>query len=138
VETESNASRRPLRVFVAEDDEDMRALIAQTLQHDGYEVISSRDGQQLLERLQDAMAAPLSMPDVVITDILMPRYSGLGILSAMRQAGWETPVIILSALKEEDVGARARALGATAFFRKPFDMNDLRTAILSVASGALP
>jgi DNA-binding response OmpR family regulator len=125
----------PLRVFIAEHDEDMRALLSETLQRDGYEVVAAQDGQQLLQCLQDAMAAPLMMPDLVITDILMPRCSGLGILSAMRQAGWGTPVIILSALKEETVGQRARDLGATAFFRKPFDLNDLRTAILAATTG---
>jgi two-component system chemotaxis response regulator CheY len=66
-------------------------------------------------------------------DFVMPRYSGLGVLSALRRANWFTPVIMMSGVADDDVRQKAKALGAAAFLRKPFDMDDLRTAVVNAA-----
>ena len=128
----SSKSARPARIFVAEDDPDLRALMSRALRRDGYEVIEASDGLELLDCLQDALALPLSMPDVIITDVMMPRYTGLGVLRALRRANWFTPVIVVSALGEKHL-EQARELGATAFLKKPFDLDDLRTAVVNAS-----
>lgn len=132
----SSTTARPIRIFVAEDDSDLRALMARALRRDGYEVIESADGLELLDCLQDALAMPLSMPDVIITDVMMPRYSGLGVLRALRRANWFTPVIVVSALGEKHL-EQARELGATAFLKKPFDLDALRTAVVNASLAGL-
>src|SRR5688500_5273876 len=95
-------SARP-RVFIAEDDPDQRALIEHALAKDGYEVIEANDGLELLDRLQDALETPIDMPDLIITDIVMPMFSGMAILEALRHSNWVTPVIIVSARHDEEL-----------------------------------
>jgi DNA-binding response OmpR family regulator len=127
------SARAPTRVFVAEDDPDMRSLIKQALIKDGYEVGEAVDGVDLLDMLQKALALPLMRPDVIVMDVIMPRHSGFGVLAALRRANWKTPVIMMSAIGEESICRKAKELGAAAFLKKPFDMDDLRTAVLSAS-----
>ena len=133
-ENEAASAREPraTRVFVAEDDADLRLLIGMALRRDGYEVIEAADGLELLDCLQDALTFPLNMPDVIITDVMMPRYSGLGVLRALRRAKWFTPVIVVSATGQKNL-EQARELGATAFLKKPFNIDDLRTAVVNAS-----
>ena len=123
------------RVFLSDDDDDMRALLSHVLASDGFEVIESRDGLDTMNRLQDACDGAEGLPDLLILDVLMPHYSGLGVLTALRQAHWSTPVIVMTGFAHESVATRARQLGAVAVFRKPFDLDDLRTAALNASLG---
>ncbi len=128
---------RKTRVFLADDDEDLRLLIGRSLRSDGYEVIEASNGLELLDRLQDALSEiPLSMPEVIITDVLMPQYTGLGVLKALRRANWFTPVIVVSA-HDEPHATQAKELGAVAFLKKPFDLDDLRTAVVNASLASL-
>jgi DNA-binding response OmpR family regulator len=127
------SARAPSRVLLAEDDADLRDILAEALVKDGYEVMCACDGLEMLERLQDALELPLTMPDIIVMDFVMPRYSGLGVLSALRRANWFTPVIMMSGAADESVREKARVLGAAAFLRKPFDIDDLRTAVVNAA-----
>jgi CheY-like chemotaxis protein len=122
---------RPTTIFLAEDDDDLRALLSLALRRDGYFVVEARDGGELLDLLADVCNAPWSKPDVIITDVLMPCYSGLGILGALRNTHWDVPVIVITARRDADVARDAMRLGATKVIRKPIDLADLRTAILS-------
>lgn len=69
-------------VMVADDDDDFRALVVAALQADGHSTIEAHDGQELLELLRDDV--PSTRPDVLITDVKMPKLSGLGVLEALR------------------------------------------------------
>jgi CheY-like chemotaxis protein len=124
----------PLTVLVADDDEDMRELVAESLRCDGHCVIEARDGAELLERLGQALDHPGTRPDVVISDVLMPNLSGLGVLDALRRAQWHVPVILMTVLSDDSVRTTARRLGAVTVFRKPIDPDDLRTAVLNAAT----
>lgn len=132
---DNNHVRVPWRVLVAEDDPDLRDFIASALSNDGYEVVDVADGAEALDRLQEAISCPLMLPDVIVMDVLMPGYSGLGVLTALRRASWTTPVILMSAMNERTISEKARALGATAFLKKPFNMDDLRTAVVNAFIG---
>jgi DNA-binding response OmpR family regulator len=121
----------PMKVLVADDDDDMRALVAETLRSDGHLVIEAKDGADLLDRLERAFADPRSVPDVVVTDIMMPRLSGLGVLDALRRARLHFPVILMTVLNDPSVHVVARRLGALGVMHKPFDMDDLRTAVIN-------
>lgn len=122
---------RATTVLVADDDDDMRALVASTLRADGFEVLEAIDGAQLLERLEDALSDPRSRPDVVVTDIMMPRLSGLGVLDALRRAQLHFPVILMTVLADDSIHIVAKRLGALGVLRKPFDIDDLRTAVVN-------
>ena len=115
-------------VFVADDDDDMRSLLVTSLERDGYDVREASNGAELLDLL--AHVTLLDKPDVIVTDVFMPKYTGLGILEAVRKAGWLTPIVVLTAHHDDRLRDDALRLGATSFIRKPFEMADLRVAIL--------
>jgi CheY-like chemotaxis protein len=123
--------RAALSVLVADDDEDTRAVIAETLRGDGHHVGEARDGVDLLDRLKEALDDPSRRPLVVVTDVLMPNLSGLGVLAALRRSRWQVPVILMTALEDESVLTVAKRFGAVTVFRKPIDVDDLRTAVLN-------
>lgn len=124
---------RAARVLLAEDDREMRALLASALRRDGYEVIEAHSGFNLLEEmgvlLQHGEAAPV---DLIISDQRMPGFLGLEILSGLRQAGWSLPFILITGFGDRETHEEARRLGATAVFDKPFDLDELRAAVLGV------
>lgn len=126
-------ARMPSTIFLAEDDDDMRSLISLSLQSDGYEVVEAKDGAELLDLLAGASASPMKRPDIIVSDVLMPCYSGLGVLAALHKSAWNIPVILITARRDDAVVHDAMRLGASAVVRKPFDIDDLRTAILSVS-----
>lgn len=125
---------RPLRIYLADDDDDLRALVVATLRQDGHEVVEARDGHELLELLERSVTSPITRPDLVVTDVLMPGFSGIGILSALRRTGLRIPVILMTALRQPRFTESAFVLGATAVFQKPLDLDDLRTAVLNARS----
>jgi two-component system, response regulator, stage 0 sporulation protein F len=125
---------RPTKIFLAEDDPDMRALVASALRADGYEVTEARDGAELLDLLGDVSNAPWRKPDLIVTDVMMPAYSGLGVLGALHNTKWQIPIFVITARRDRDVAEDAFRLGATRVFRKPFDMTDLRAAIIAETS----
>jgi len=120
-------------VFVAEDDDDMRAMITWALRSDGHRVVEARDGTELLGLLAVA-ESPEVRPDVIVTDVFMPGYSGVGVLGALRAARWEVPVIVITARHEGTVVEDALRLGATAVLRKPLDISELCAAVTRAAS----
>ena len=126
-------ARMPSTIYLAEDDEDMRALISHSLRADGYDVVEAKDGAELLDLLAGASTSPMHRPDIIVSDVLMPCYSGLGVLAALHKSAWKVPVILITARRDESVVNDAMRLGASAVVHKPFDIDDLRTAILSVS-----
>jgi CheY-like chemotaxis protein len=122
-----------MTVLVADDDEDMRALVSETLRADGHRVMEARDGEELLGHLERALDDPAERPDVVVTDVLMPRLSGLGVLDALRRAHWNVPVILMTVLRDSSVHILARRLGAVCVLEKPLGAEDLRSAILQAS-----
>jgi CheY-like chemotaxis protein len=125
----------PMAVFVADDDEAMREAVAATLRAAGHRVVEARDGAELLDLLQATMAAPLLRPDLVVADVRMPNLSGLGVLAALQRAQWNVPVLLITGLADESVQTVARRMGAIGVLRKPFETEDLLTAVLN--AGAL-
>lgn len=109
-----------MTILVAEDDLIMLKTIEHRLKKDGHTVITSNDGREALQELE------MSAPDLVITDIMMPFSSGLEIIGAVKKrAGKKIPVIILSAMGQENVVLEAFQLGADDYITKPFSPNEL-------------
>jgi DNA-binding response OmpR family regulator len=121
----------PARVLLAEDDAEMRALVASALRQDGYEIIEVSDGGRMLVQLASAYGAGQRREsyDLLISDIRMPVCSGLQILESLRSAHWTTPAILMTAFGDDRTRKRASGLGAL-LFAKPFDVDDLRTAVM--------
>jgi len=121
---------KPARILVAEDDAEMRRLVVEALRGDGYDVQEARDGGRLLVALAQEFAgqAQPDLVDLLITDVRMPICSGLQIVEQLRTARWPTPVILMTAFGDAATRNNALALRAV-LFDKPFDINDLRTAV---------
>jgi DNA-binding response OmpR family regulator len=118
------------RVLVAEDDPEMRRLVADALRKDGYEVIEEPDGGRLLVRIAAiyAFRSTADPFDLIVSDIRMPVCSGLDILKGLRDAHWHTPVILMTAFGDDETRARAEKLGAL-LFDKPFALAALRSTV---------
>jgi CheY-like chemotaxis protein len=121
-------------ILVADDDDDMRELMASALRSDGYSVVEARDGAELLEILRDALEDERRCPDILVTDIKMPHLSGLGVLQALRRARVRLPVILVTAFADESMHTVAKRLGAIGVLQKPFDVDDLRTVVLNASA----
>jgi CheY-like chemotaxis protein len=130
-------ARQPKRVMVAEDDPEMRRLVADTLRKDGYEVVEVPDGGRMLVRVTDeCFRSSMHTIDLIVSDVRMPVCSGLEIVRAIRDSGWTVPVILMTAFGDDETRDRATGMNAL-LFDKPFDLDDLRSAVFSlVRSGS--
>jgi len=118
------------RIIVAEDDFEMRRLVADCLRKEGHEVHEVADGAELLLRIEDSFflrSVPVPV-DLFVTDIRMPVYTGLELVRGMREVGLTMPVIIMAAFGTTETREQAEALGA-ALLDKPFKLEDLRTLV---------
>jgi DNA-binding response OmpR family regulator len=121
---------RPIRIIVAEDDYEMRRLVVSCLRKDGYDVLEVADGGELWRRAEEAVVlsrTPIAV-DLFVTDIRMPVYTGLEIVSSLRGIGLITPVVLMTAFGSPATRARAEELGA-ALLEKPFKMAELRALV---------
>jgi DNA-binding response OmpR family regulator len=120
-------------VLVAEDDADLRHLIAATLRLDGYEVVEAEDGADLQDwadlALWNSRRAPL---DAVVTDLHLPRFTALEVLAKLRGKPWKTPVILITAFGDAGARRKAHDLGVQIVLDKPIELNDLRAIVCSV------
>lgn len=113
------------RILVADDDEDIRALLRRHLEKNGYSVRVAADGETALQQIFHWQ------PDVVLLDVYMPHYSGLDVLYRMREEGLDTAAIVISGMADASLIEGIPALRA-AFLRKPLDMAELRRTIESL------
>ncbi|MEL7255384.1 MAG: response regulator [Pseudomonadota bacterium] len=119
-----------LKILAIDDSRTMRNLLQATLGPAGFDVDVAEDGEDGLRVFDD------TDPDVVITDINMPKLDGFGFIEAARKRQRDriVPILVLSTESGDDMKARARASGASGWIVKPFDEQKLLWAIERVAS----
>lgn len=105
------------RVLAIDDSRTIRNLLRVSLEAAGFEFHAAEDGQQGVE------VFPEVDPDVVITDINMPRMDGFGVIDTLRSGPDRTnvPIIVLTTESSDALKDRARQAGATGWIVKPFD-----------------
>jgi len=118
-----------VRVLAVDDSRTMRNLLSAALVQAGFDVHLAEDGEEGLQRLEE------TRPDVVITDINMPRLDGFGFIEAIRGSAENRnlPILVLTTESAPELKTRARAAGATGWIVKPFDEVKLVAAIERVA-----
>jgi CheY-like chemotaxis protein len=118
-----SAQARP-RILLADDNADMRRHISRLLRR-SYEVMEVSDGDAALEL---ALASP---PDLVLSDVMMPRLDGFGLLKALRadERTRQLPVILLSARAGEEASVEGLDAGADDYLIKPFSARELQARI---------
>ena len=112
-------------ILLAEDDSEMRALLALALTHEGYIVIECRNGEELSLCIREAIARNSEFVDLIISDIRMPGMSGLGVLKIHGAKSRCPPVILMTAFGDNATRQEAEQVGAVAFFDKPFGLEEL-------------
>jgi DNA-binding response OmpR family regulator len=120
------------RILLAEDNDEMRSMLASILRRDGYAVLEAKDGRELVRHLTEHGTGAASDIDLVISDVRMPGASGLDVLAGLREIDWSMPVILITAFGSADTRARATELGAAILLDKPFELDELRHAVRSV------
>ncbi|KUJ81020.1 response regulator [Ruegeria profundi] len=120
------------KVLAIDDSRTIRSLLSETLSEAGFEVITAEDGQEGVETFAK------TKPDVVITDINMPRMDGYGVIETLRgkKIATRVPILVLTTESSAEVKARVRGAGATGWIGKPFDDESLIFAIKRVAGMA--
>jgi two-component system chemotaxis response regulator CheY len=105
----------------------MRMLLRAALTDLGYDIVEAEDGIDALEQLEG------TEPDLMITDINMPRLDGFGLIEKVRGDGHdELPILVLTTESSDEKKQRARAAGATGWIVKPFHPEKLAAAIRRV------
>lgn len=113
-----------MKILVAEDEIILAKTIGFRLKKDGHTIISAKDGKEALALLDS------HDPDMVITDIMMPYASGLEVVAAVRLIkGRDIPIIVLSAMGQENTVLEAFDLGADDYVTKPFSPNELSVRV---------
>ena len=130
---EATSKKVAPRILLAEDDDEMRRLLARVLCDAGYEVIQCRHGMDVLKRFEAFIIDKGSLDfEVIISDILMPGLTGLEILEDLHECRGFPPMILITAFGDEGVHARARKFGAAAMFDKPFEIDDLLSKVREI------
>jgi len=129
---------RASRVLVVDDDVDLRSVLADELRAAGYAVIEARTGAEFLDHLADALFSGerAAQPDVIVSDIRLPGFFGLDILECLRHDRWRTGMIVMSAYADRETRERVARLGTSAFFEKPFEIDDLLAAVFDLNLGS--
>ncbi len=120
---EKPARRRTRRILLAEDEPFLRDVLTRCLSALGYDVCTVPDGAVAWDRFQ---AEPF---DVVVTDQLMPRMTGLELSACIRHAGSDVPVILITGFTDVLPGQAMEASGVSNLLSKPFTPSQLSLAI---------
>ena len=112
-----------MRVLIADDDQTIRALLADMLAAMGHEVLTAADGAEAVELALGAR------PDALILDFLMPRLSGLDALQAIRDRGLDVPAVLLSAVTDSSLRELEGFEAPEAVLEKPFRKRSVEKAL---------
>ena len=120
------------RILVVDDDAAIRTVVAQALRRAGHEVQTA----ETLAQLDRALAT--RVPDVLVTDVVLPDGDGIERVKEIGQRLPQVPIIILSAQNTLTTAVRAAEVGAYEYLPKPFDLDDLTRAVTgALARGAV-
>lgn len=118
------------RIMVVDDELSIRMLYREEFEDEGYEVTEAEDGHQIIERISR------EKPDVIVLDIKMAEYDGLGLLQEIRQTFHDLPVIISSAYGV--FKGDYKTLAADYYVVKSSDLSELKRKVRRALEGKVP
>src|SRR4051812_30444991 len=107
------------RVLVVDDEENLRLVVRTFLKRDGYEVEVAESGEEALALVESFG------PDVILTDVKMPKMGGLDLLATLKAKGIDSTVIVMSAYGNVDLALEAMKAGAYDYIQKPFKAEEV-------------
>jgi|YNPMSStandDraft_1061717.scaffolds.fasta_scaffold00023_57 two-component system alkaline phosphatase synthesis response regulator PhoP len=114
------------KILVIEDESNIRELLKDNLEYEGYEVYEAEDGETALKMVKE------SNYDLIILDLMLPKLNGYEFLKGVRKFDRLIPIIILSAKSEEIDKIKGFDLGADDYLTKPFQIRELLSRIKAV------
>jgi len=123
----------PGTVLIVEDEYAIADLLEAILTDEGYNVVLADNGRQGLDRLAEG-----PLPDLVISDYMMPVLDGIGLIRAMQdsEAQRDIPCIVMSAMPEATI--RERVTGYAAYIQKPFQLAAVVRLVAAILGGLQP
>jgi two-component system, NtrC family, response regulator HydG len=122
-ETLGAMTRSPVRILVVDDDAGARKALVELLSSHGFQLDSAADGAAALERISELP------PDVLITDLDMPRLDGMGLLKELRERELDLPTLVVTSASEVASAVAAMRAGAADYITKPIDFDSLLLAV---------
>lgn len=116
---------RDCTILVVDEDEAMRAVLVETLQEKGCQVVQAPDGQRALDVLQTVV------PQVIVTDLKMAD-GGYPYLRLLKASAPQSAIVVMTAHGDSHSKAKALEYGAKGYFEKPLHLNDLKGWIAQV------
>ena len=107
------------RILIIEDNPMVVKSLQFKLSKEGYTVVTATDGREGVKMLEDQEY------DLIITDLMLPFISGVQLIEHIKKNRADTPIIVLSTSKQEDIILEAFNLGVQDFITKPFSPNEL-------------
>ncbi len=119
-----------MRILVVEDSDDIRELLGQLLESEGYEFFLAADGQKGMEQ------AHLHQPDLIFMDMSLPIITGWEAVRRLRQEAQfkNTPIIAMTAHASKADENRATQVGCTSYISKPFDVDKVLEFVTTYTS----
>jgi len=111
------------RILVADDEENIRMLLSETLKDEGYEIIEVTNGDEAVKEVKK------SDFDCVLMDVRMPVLDGMEAFLKIREIRNNLPVIFLTAYGSSDLAIKAMKKGAYDYLTKPFDLEELKVKV---------
>jgi len=123
--------RRGRTLLLVEDDTEMRRMLAAALRRDGHVVVEAANGDDALDWLGPGVLDGdfERVPDLVVSDVRLPYFTGLEILESLQIATPRIPVILITGFPDRETYEQAAQLGAHCVLEKPFDLGALRLAV---------
>jgi DNA-binding response OmpR family regulator len=132
--SKNNHGRNSFSILLAEDDKEMRSLLALMLRKEGYQVCECRDGLSLLDMLSSFFLPGEEHEnfDLIISDIRMPGVTGMEILMGSNELDNFPPIVLITAFGDKETHVQAERLGAAALFDKPFDIDEMLKTVRAI------
>ena len=112
---------QPAKILVADDEQNLRRVLAALLRRDGHEVVQAASGLEAIDRLADV--------DIVITDLRMPGADGMEVLRTANRNHPHVPVIMITAYGSVGQAVEAIKAGAFDYIEKPFEQDSIRVIV---------
>jgi CheY-like chemotaxis protein len=122
------------RILLAEDDRELRTLVALALRDAGFEVVEAQDGNTLLEYLAREVRpdGKIERFDLILSDIRMPNFTAIDVMVGARGFIGQTPFVLITAFGDPTTHEQALRLGATAVLDKPIRLDKLCATVSAI------
>jgi DNA-binding response OmpR family regulator len=116
-------------ILIVDDEKEIRLLLQEFLEKNGFTVLAAEDGQQALQ------LAGEHLPDLVITDLLLPKEHGIEVMQAIKDR-YLLPIIAISGIyKQDEIKTRIGDVFIEGFFEKPLDLEAILACVRSILNG---